>query len=113
MPPPGATPPLAVLEEVPVAPGFVAGLVPVPVAELLEELLVVGVEELVEVLEVLVELVVVDDVLDVDVTVVGVQLRARSLTVEAPWPRSCSSVWLTEEGRSATALVSELAALAA
>ena len=85
------------------------GLVCVPVLELvLDDVLeVVGVlvEEL---LELVVE---VDELLVLEV--LWQSLEASWPTVEAPWPRFCSRVVLTVEGRLATALFSDVAALAA
>jgi hypothetical protein len=94
-----------------VAPGFVA----LGEVELLVEVLVVGevVVELVVGDEVVVEVLNVVELLVVAelVAVVGVHCDTSWLIVDAPWPRLDSSVRLTEGGRLATALLSEVAAL--
>ena len=93
-------------------PGFVA----LDEVDVLVDVVVVGV--LLELL-VLVEVVVVGELEVVEVllvvldAVVGVQSDTSWLIVEAPWPRLDSNVRLTDDGRSATALLSAVAALEA
>ncbi len=71
--------------------------------------LVVVVVVVVVVVELLLELV--EDVVPVLVPVpLRQSLAARSVIVAAPWPRFCTSVVLTVEGRFATALLNDRAA---
>jgi hypothetical protein len=102
---------LDVVEEVPGGVGFVAPEeVPVPVAELLEEVVELDVELLVAgavLVTVGVDEEVVLELLELQ------SLAASWLTVLAPWLRFCDRVVLTVDGRLVTALVRAAEALLA
>jgi hypothetical protein len=120
---PSPAPPLGGVEVVPELVLLVAEVVVVDVGVLLVLVLVVGVVVVlvVGVVEVLVVVVVVVVVGVLEAVVSEVllalvlwhSLAASWLTVCAPWPRFCTSVVFTVEGRFATPLLNERAALAA